>query len=344
VSSTLAAEPFERARTAPWVKRLADEQYLGGDDAPGERPPPGWAAVFPHPLDNVRFLALWQSSPAADAYLGRLALAAIDEYKLGAGPRVDFLGVSFSTLDNVGHAFGPESHEVQDILAHLDRTVETLFAALDAHVGPGRYVVALSSDHGVAPIPEQSIAAGRDAGRVNARLLAATLDAALEPHVGEGAHTAEVIYTDVYLRPGLWDQIRRNPKAVAAAKQAILSVPGVERVFSADELRRIDDRDPLQRAAALSWMESRSGDLILVPKEYWITSTAATTHGTHHRYDRRVPVIFYGAGIPGERRSDAATPADIAPTLAALAGIRMADTDGQPLLSRVAAPASGRRE
>jgi hypothetical protein len=331
VSSTLAAEPIARARTVPWVKLLPNDHYRGADDAIGERAPTGWSAVFPHVLDQDRFISLWQYSPAADAYLARLATAAIDAYKLGRGPRVDFLGVSFSTLDNVGHYFGPESHEVQDILAHLDRTIGLLLSTLDERVGRGRYVVALTSDHGVAPIPEQMLEAGHSSGRVDAKALTAAVDAALVPHLGKGPHAAGVIYTDFYLLPGVWPRLRANRDAIAAVKAAMLKVPGVARVFTRDELRRVDDRDPEQRAAALSWFEGRSGELIIIPRQYWITSSAPTTHGTLHAYDQRVPLIFFGAGITAGQRKDATTPADIAPTLAEIAGIRLKDTDGRAL-------------
>lgn len=340
VASTLASEPIERARTVPWVKLLASDQYRGADDAAGERPPPGWSAVFPHLLDQERFITLWQHSPAADAYLARLATAAIDQFKLGNGPRVDFLGVSFSTLDIVGHAFGPESHEIQDILAHLDRTIGTLLATLDERVGRGRYVVALTADHGVAPIPEQSIASGLSAGRIAGQPLVDAVEAALEPYLGKGPHGAALLYTDLYFRPGVWSKVEKNPAAVAAVKDAILASPGVARVFTSDELRRVDERDPMQRAAALSWFEDRSGDVILVPQEYWIASAAATTHGTLHPYDQRVPVILYGSGIAGGLHQGSASPADIAPTLAQIGGLHLNESDGRPLLLAVPVPVS----
>ena len=95
----------------------------------------------------------WESSPFSDDYLGRMAIASVDALKLGQGTGTDFLGVSFSALDLVGHDFGPASHEVQDTLVRLDRTLGALLAHLDRTVGAGNYVVALTADHGAAPIP-----------------------------------------------------------------------------------------------------------------------------------------------------------------------------------------------
>ena len=91
------------------------------------------------------------------------------------------------------------------------------------------------------------------------------------------------------------------------------------------------DPDPIRRAAALSYHEGRSGDLIIVPRERWILSSSATTHGTLYAYDQRVPIFFMGAGVKAGRYAGDATPADIAPTLAALARIQVAAGDGHVL-------------
>ncbi len=94
-------------------------------------------------------------------------MTAIDALKLGRGAATDYLGISFSALDKVGHDFGPDSHEVQDMLIHLDTQLGLLLDKLDRDVGKGNYVVGLTSDHGVAPVPERVKAQGFDAGRID---------------------------------------------------------------------------------------------------------------------------------------------------------------------------------
>ena len=89
-------------------------------------------------------------------------MAAVDELKLGS-EQLDYLAISFSELDTTGHAFGPDSHEVQDVLLRLDRSIGELLDHLDAKVGKGRYVVALTGDHGVAPLPSAARTAARRA-------------------------------------------------------------------------------------------------------------------------------------------------------------------------------------
>ena len=333
VSETLKASPILSDRTTSWTLLRPPNTYVGRDDAVGERAPAGWTTSFPHPLDVPQFWGVWQTSPLADAYLARLALAAIDQYKLGQGAKTDFLSVSFSALDVVGHSFGPNSLEVQDLLARLDQQIGALLARLDERVGAGNYIVALTADHGVATIPEQARQNGEDAGRLDLDLVRSTIERSLRPLFGRGTTpaVAGILYTDVYLMPDVPELMAERPEALGIVKKALAAVPGIDRVFGENELSRINDRDPIQRAAALSHYRGRSGEIILIPKRGWIASPAGTTHGTLWDYDQRVPIIFYGAGIRAGRMDGAATPADIAPTFARLTGITFSGTDGNPL-------------
>jgi len=106
-----------------------------------------WASVKP----DGAFYEQWASSPYADTALTELAEKAVDALNLGKAAGTDFLAVSYSSVDYVGHEFGPRSREIQDILVRLDKDLGDLFAHLDQKVGRGNYVVALSADHGVVP-------------------------------------------------------------------------------------------------------------------------------------------------------------------------------------------------
>ena len=343
VKAFIDANPIERDAGAAWTRTLPDSAYRFADEGPGEDPPSGWSATFPHVLPGSPgqpapgFYETWPLTPLADVQLGQLAAEAMRGFGLGKGPGTDFLAVSFSTLDYTGHAFGPHSHEVQDVLFRLDRTIGTLLDAIDRLVGRDHYIVALTGDHGVAPLPEHLETVGLEGGRVPAKELIAKVNAALAPFLGEGSHVARLIYTDLYLADGVYDRIRDNGDALRAVSSAVLTVPAIARVVRGEDLpARRGDADPLVRAAALSYVPGRSGDLVVIPNPYWQNSTTGTTHGTAYAYDQRVPVVLAGAGIAPGTYLVAATPADIVTTFAWLTGVTLPRADGRVLVEALA--------
>ena len=335
LQSFFEKNPISADAQRTWARLLPADAYQGPDDADGERFPQGWKRTFPHVLASAgaAFTAQWQRSPFADEYLGRMAGAAVDALALGRSKGVDLLAVSFSALDLAGHQFGPESHEVQDLVLRLDQTIGALLEHLDRSIGQGGYVVGLSADHGVGPITEQV----QDSGRQTSEQTLAAINRALVPFFGQGKHAVHAAYTDLYLAPGVMQKLRDHPKAAASVLAALEQLPGIARAFFADEIaspERRTDPDPVRRAAALSYYPNRSGDVIIVPKPGWmLSSTSAATHGTLYWHDQRVPLVFYGAGVPAARRDTPATPADLAPTLAALVRVPFAAPDGRPLVT-----------
>jgi predicted AlkP superfamily pyrophosphatase or phosphodiesterase len=330
VKAFLDANPITADLGKVWTKLLPDSAYTGSDDAAGEAPPRGWTRVFPHQVNGTNgipdetFLSQWQRSPFADAYVGRFAAALVKALRLGTRDTTDVLAVSFSSPDFVGHAFGPRSHEVMDLFAQLDRTIGALFDELDAQVGKGRWVAGLSADHGVTPIPEQLVAEGRDAGRISGGALIDAVNQALLPTLGAGRHVTVLSTNDLYFEPGVYDKVRRSPAAISAAIAAITARPGVQRVFRSEDVRDVASaKDPLQRAAALSYFPGRSGDLIIATKPGWMISSAGTTHGSANPDDQRVPLLFLGSGVKPGKYTRPATPADLAPTLAAIVGVSL---------------------
>jgi predicted AlkP superfamily pyrophosphatase or phosphodiesterase len=316
-----------------WERLNDPSAYQGQDDNPAERAPTGWTKTFPHVVGSksgkpdAEFYGHWMGSPRSDEYLGKMAAAAVEALNLGKGPQIDFLGVSFSALDLVGHAYGPNSHEVQDVVARLDVTIGELLDQLDRTVGAGKYVVAFTADHGVGQIPEDSGKGGRE---TNAETTAA-IDKALGPFLGPGKYVANAAYTDIYLQKPALKRMKKDPAVTAAVLNALRGMTGIAAAYTAAEIMAPGARsstDPAKRAAAMNYYPGRSGDVIIVPKENWILSTSATTHGTLYPYDQRVPVIFYGPGVRQQRFDNPATPADIAPSLGALVGISFRTSDG----------------
>ena len=298
------------------------------------------------PVWVVKTIDEWEASGFSDAYLEKLAEIEIDKLKLGRGEGTDFLAISFSALDLVGHAKGPDGPEVHKTLIYLDATLGQLFDVLDHRVGKGNYVVAITGDHGVARVPEVAVKDGVDAGRADVGELTASITKALGPFGGGDKPVAAFADGDIYFAAGIWDKISVDPKAMDAVFAAIRGVAGVAEVFRVDQLGELAEKNPLARAALLSEFPGRGGDLFVIAKPNWFFDRRdksgswgdGTTHGSPYPYDQRVPIILMGAGIRAGKNADAVTPADIAPTFAQLTGITIARTDGHPL------PATGTTE
>lgn len=347
------AHPVKGDYGKTWALSLPESAYLYNDRATGAVAPDGWDLTFPHPLrgkgagsePDAEFYEQWASSPFAGTYLTRLAERAVDSLGLGRGTGTDFLAIGYSTIDHVGHAFGPRSREIQDILVRLDKDLGELFTHLDQKVGRGQYVVALSADHGVEPVPEDVQQTGVSAGLLRLPELQERLEKALEPFVGGKPAVAQVRGGNVYFAPEVYDKLKQDPKAMRTVMDAALAQPGVAEVYRAEELQnRPTTQSPTREAMAYSYFPGRSGDLFIVPKPYWgldgtpvgKSRSYGAGHGTPYNYDQRVPILLMGYGIqPGEYLREV-TPADIAPTLASLCGITLASRDGHVLAEALA--------
>ena len=338
VKAFLSANPMDADYGKTWTHLLPASAYKDPDDSPGETPIRGWSATFPHMLmgegsaPDVSYYDQWQHSPFADAYVAKMAAALVESMQLGKHDGVDFLGVSFSSPDLVGHSYGPRSQEIQDMYAHLDASIGGLLNALDRVVGQGQYVLALSADHGVTDIPEQRVKAGRDGGRISASAVLNAGEARAEAQMGRESYLARLNGNEVYFAPGMYERVKRRPNVLQDIIKAMQRQPGVARVYSSDDIANAANSSDAQlRAAALSYVPGRSGDLVISPKAGWMFAGNGTTHGSATPDDQRVPILLYGLGIKPGKYDGAATPADIAPTLAYLAGVTLPNADGGPL-------------
>lgn len=312
---------------------------------------------FPHKLpakDGDLFKAVY-GTPFGNNLVLNLAMAAIDNERLGKGPVTDLLCIGFSSNDSVGHMFGPHSREVMDTVLRTDVQIETLLNFLDARVGKGRYIVALTSDHGVTPIHNEARLAGaptyrtvpakiREAGE---RALVAAFGAAERPYIrGSGGGA---IYLD-------WDLLAARkidrPQAERILADAVLRQPGVVAVHTRSELSLLpagaEAGDEIPVLLARDFHPVRSGDVFVVTPPFSSSGTAPTGekperekpeerplgagHGSPYEEDQRVPILLYGAWIaPGKHRRRVGVP-DLAPTLAELMGIsRPSACQGRPL-------------
>ncbi|HWN75032.1 MAG TPA: alkaline phosphatase family protein [Candidatus Udaeobacter sp.] len=339
-----------------WSLSLPQTAYLYDETATGAATVDGWTTTFPHALrgkegsaaPDVAFYEQWATSPSADTYLTKLAEAAVDSLGLGKSGATDFLGVSYSSVDYVGHTFGPRSREIQDILVRLDKDLGDLFAFLDKKVGAGNYVVVLSADHGVAPIPADMQTTGVDARVLSLPELQTRIEKALEPMNYTKPVVARMAGNELYFSEGIYSRLKADPAAMKIVLDVISTMPGVAAVYRAEELG--NGTTPIaqtRKAAVLSYFAERSGDLYILQKPYWLLDNSTegskrvtgTSHGTPYNYDQHVPVFFMGFGIQTGEYFEPVTPADIAPTLGALTGVTLATRDGRVLAEALRKPA-----
>ena len=353
VAEFIRRNPVENDLGKTWDLALEPDAYRYDEQTEGRRPAKGgMTASFPYLVkgeadaaDRI-FYERWQSSPFADRYLVRMALSVARSFGYGTLPGPNLIAVSFSSLDRVGHDYGPNSHQVQDTLIRLDETLGELFDGLDRLAGPGQYTVAFSADHGVGPIPEQSIREGLDAGRINVDQLKAAAEASMTKALGTATRVSAFQHNYLYLEPGVYEKLRASPDAMRAVLGDLTRVPGVLRAYSRDQLE--EDRftgDQIGHQAALSYVAGRSGDLMLVWKPQWVEGSNSTNHGTGYRYDTHVPLLLMGKGIARGEYLQPASPADIAPTLAFLADVTLPQVSGRVLIEALTprTPAAARR-
>jgi arylsulfatase A-like enzyme len=226
---------------------------------------------------------------------------------------------------------------VHDTLLRVDRLLGRLFAHLDALVGRNQYVVALSSDHGVTA-PTDEVLKRPDRGFLNVGDIRDRVEQLLQRKWGAGPYVASLQADSgqVYFTAGTYRRLQEDPAVLKDVIAAIASTPGIQRVLRSEEASSgLASSDRILREAALSYFPGRSGDLILIMQPGWISLTGmAANHGlSASPDDQPVPIFLMGPGIkPGEYR-DSVTPADIAPTLAALCGVSLPKVEGHVLTS-----------
>jgi predicted AlkP superfamily pyrophosphatase or phosphodiesterase len=333
-----------------WERLLPESEYVkrAGPDNPSWENVQGWGDTntFPHTITggakspDRNFYTALDYSPFTNEILVSFAQQAIVNEQLGQDDDTDVLTVSFSANDYVGHRFGPYSQEVMDVTLRTDRNIATLLDFIDSRVGLANTLIALTADHGVAPIPEHAAAMGLGGARVPFASVMGKIQAAISARYNPQGKTPDpsadyllrfaeagttrewFINNNIYFN---YDALRRDGVNLEEFSNVVvaaaLTAPGIARAFSRLQLLRgaTSITDPVERRALHGFYPARSGDVVMVAEPYkYIAETITATHGSPYSYDTHVPTIIMGAGVTPGRYLEPATPADIAPTLSAL--------------------------
>jgi len=348
------AHPADKFFGKKWERILPESEYLkraGADAPPWENigNVSGDTNTFPHTITGGAtsagraFYNAFDYTPFSNDFLVSFTEQAIINEQLGQDDDTDVLTVSFSANDYVGHRYGPYSQEVMDVTLRIDQQIGQLLDFVNAKVGLANSIVVMTADHGVAPIPEHAAALGLGGARISGpdvmRAIRSAISARYNPQNKTPDPTADYIFKYEYagsLRDAFtngniyfnYEALKRDginlDDIIETAGRAALTVPGIARFFTRSQLQHgaTSITDPIERRALHGFYPSRSGDLVLIPEPYkYLAETITATHGSPYSYDTNVPTVIMGPGIKPGRYYEAATPADIAPTLCALLGI-----------------------
>lgn len=313
-----------------WNTLYPIETYVNSEraDKPYKSKPLG-AKAMAHPYDLKSMIGknygAISSTPYGNTMTLELAKAALKGEALGKGAFTDMLAVSLSSPDYIGHAFGPNSVEIEDTYLRLDKELGEFFDFLDKEVGKGQYLFFISADHGVAHIPgfmkEHKIPAGTfDDGKYRD-----SLNAILKAKTGHPNMVISMFNYQVHLNRPVMDSLDLDREEIVKTVVHFMEKqPEVMRVFDISELQETTLPEKIRTMITNGYDPSRGGDIQLVLYPQYIDGgSAGTTHGSWNPYDAHIPLVWYGWNIKPGKSNKEVYMTDIAPTIAALLHIQM---------------------
>jgi predicted AlkP superfamily pyrophosphatase or phosphodiesterase len=317
-----------RSAGTTWNQSLPPAVYLRARPTTRASVTGEFGTSFPHRLssDEGSLYNDWRMTPMANQYTLETAAEAVRAMRMGQDEVPDVLAVSLSANDYLGHAFGPDSPEALEMCVRTDAALSDFFRFLGSAVPGGLDSVAilLSSDHGVASVPEDEAALGLPSKRVQPTAMVKPALDALEEELGTADLFASTSGDGIYFDKAKLDQAETDEYEVGSiVRDALRSHPDVHAVYLLADFDEpwLDD-DPLTRKVRRSVLRGRSADVIIIPRPGVFVSPypTGTGHGTPWQYDSNVPVLLAGPWFKRGVFTDRCSPEDIAPTVCYLVG------------------------
>jgi predicted AlkP superfamily pyrophosphatase or phosphodiesterase len=284
-------------------------------------------AVFPYDLKALAAqnndYGILIDTPFGNDMLTDFAKEAIKNEGLGKDNITDFLTISFTSPDFVGHNFGINSKELQDTVIRLDLNIGDLLEYLDENVGKGNYTLFLSADHGAVHVPQFLADNNIPAGYFDNKQFRRSVKEFVENTFGSAmlieGYSDNQIFFD-------YDLLAKNEIEADDIQEAlyyfIIQQDGIDRVFTRDMIEGSDGNNPFNKAVKNGFHPKRSGDIVYILEPSVISYTKqGSTHGSFFTYDSHVPLLFFGQGIKQGSSFERCDITDIAPTISALLGI-----------------------
>ena len=284
--------------------------------------------TFPQKLSGITTslkYSTFKYTPGAATFTFDFAKKAIENEKLGGGKVTDFLTVSISSTDYMGHSFGPNSIEAEDTYLRLDKDIADFINYLDGKMGKNNYLIFLSADHGAAHVPGFLKAHNIDAGVFSDNIIFQQLNKMIEDNFSTKNAVLSVLNYQIYI-----DQVKlkNEGKDVNAVKniitESLKTYPFIINAFETEKLNSTTLGEPIKTMLANGFTPTRSGDIQFIVKPgYFDGGLKGTTHGLWNPYDSHIPLLFYGWNIKPGKTNRETYMTDISPTLAALLHIQM---------------------
>ncbi len=295
-------------------------------------------ATFPYDLEelseeNGGFDIIENSAYGNDITL-EFALAAIEAEELGQDVDTDFLTLSFSSTDKIGHNFGVNSKEIQDAYLRLDKNIAQLLKELNEKVGEGNYTIFLTADHGGVDVPAYLESVNIPAGYFESDEFRDDLEEFVSEEFDEDELIESVYNSQIFFNYEVMEEAGISSSELQSKlAHYILQLDQIDKVYTRDQLSSGSFVSGAGAAIQNGFNQKRSGDLVYVLDPATIVySETGSTHGSGLMYDTHAPLIFYGNGVKKGSTTQRTEIVDIAPTVSALLGISFPNgTTGKPL-------------
>lgn len=300
--------------------------YSTPDNEPYEGSIQGESNTFPHRVDTatINKYEIFRSTPYGNTFTFEMGKAAVENEQLGKHGETDFLSLSFSSTDYVGHTFGPNSVEAEDVYLRFDKDLAAFLKYLDATVGSGQYTLFLTADHGAAHVPAFSREHKMPGGAISDLGLRQQLNELLKKEYNVANIVAQVINYQAYLD---YNIIAQNNLDMAKVRKSVIQVllknPGVAGAFDLSDLQNTTLPQQIKSMVVNGYNQKLSGDIQFYYKPQWFDGgEKGTTHGAWAPYDAHIPLLWFGWGIKKGKTNREVYMTDIAPTISALLHIQ----------------------
>jgi hypothetical protein len=292
--------------------------------------------VFPHRLKQFREknYGAVRSTPYGNTLTFDFARAAIEGYNMGGGAFTDFLAISFSSPDAIGHTYGPNSIEQEDDYLRLDKDLGNFFSWLDKRFGKDNYLFFITADHGVSESPGYYLENKMPSGAISDKVFS-NMERELKTKFSIEKPVLSFNNGQLYMNWEEFDKKSIDHQEVGRlVKKELLKSPGIANVISTESLATASVPDNFKAMLIKGYNVKRGGDFDVIPQPTWKEgSTKGATHGTWYNYDAHIPLVWMGWKIKPGHTNRVTGMTDISPTLAALLHIQApSGSIGQPII------------